>query len=245
MVGKLRILQASLVMLFSAAVLTGCGTAVGASGTERTAREMMTADIPLVEPAAPDTTQDPTPGAPAPRYTASTKGKPSPADLQTIPDDQLMKVAPFDKPKFFHEFSVDGAATVVKYYTYAMYYSFVAKDAHFASQVYTDACTKCQDMAQWSSDFTKRYSHVETGVPRTEILDVSVGKSKQNQSVFWVVARNEEPPIIALSDKGEVINYDAPSNTVSQYRVEYVHGHNSITGIYKAPARYSSATAEK
>lgn len=239
MVGKLRILRASLVMLFSATVLTGCGTAVWESGSERTAREMMTADIPLVEPAAPDMTQDPVSGAPAPRYTASTKGKPSPADLQTIPDDQLMKVAPFDKPKFFHEFSVDGAATVVKYYTYAMYYSFVAKDTHFASQVYTDACTKCQDMAQWSNDFTKRYSHVETGVPRTEILDVSVGKSKQNQSVFWVVARNEEPPIIALSDKGEVINYDAPSNTVSQYRVEYVHGHNSITGIYKAPARYS------
>ena len=59
MVGKLRILQASLVMLCSAAVLTGCGTAVGASGTERTAREMMTADIPLVEPAAPETTQIP------------------------------------------------------------------------------------------------------------------------------------------------------------------------------------------
>lgn len=245
MVGKLRILQASLVMLFSAAVLTGCGTAVGASGTERTAREMMTADIPLVEPAAPDTTQDPVSGAPAPRYTASTKGKPSPADLQTIPDDQLMKVAPFDKPKFFHEFSVDGAATVVKYFTYAMYYSFVAKDTHFADQVYSKACTKCQEMSQWSSDFTKKYARVETGVPRTEILDVSVGKSKQNQSVFWVVARNEEPPIIALSDKGEVINYDAPSNTVSQYRVEYIHGRNSITGIYKAPAQYSSAPAEK
>ena len=245
MVGKLRILQASLVMLCSAAVLTGCGTAVGASGAERTAREMMTADIPLVEPAAPETTQDPIPGAPAPRYTAATEGKPSPADLQTIPADQLMKVAPFDKPKFFHEFSVDGAATVVKYFTYSMYYSFVASDTHFANQVYTNACTKCQEMAQWSNAFTKKYSHVETGVPRTEILDVSVGKTKQNQSVFWVVARNEEPPIIARSENGEVLKYDAPSNTVSQYRVEYVHGSNLITGIYKAPAQYSSSPAEK
>lgn len=245
MVGKLRIVQASLVMLFSAAVLTGCGTTVGASGSERTAREMMTADIPLVDPAAPDTTQDPISGAPAPRYTASTKGKPSPSDLQTIPAEQQMKVAPFDEPKFFHEFSVDGAATVVKYFTYAMYYSFVAKDTHFADQVYTEACTKCQDMAQWSRDFTERYNHVETGVPRTEILNVSVGKSKQNQSVFWVVARNEEPPIIALSEKGEVIDYDAPSNTVSQYRVEYVDGNNLITGIYKAPAQYSAVPTKK
>ena len=188
MVGKLRILQASLVMLCSAAVLTGCGTAVGASGSERTAREMMTADIPLVEPAAPETTQDPIPGAPAPRYTAATEGKPSPADLQTIPDDQLMKVAPFDKPKFFHEFSVDGAATVVKYFTYSMYYSFVASDTHFANQVYTNACTKCQEMAQWSNAFTKKYSHVETGVPRTEILDVSMGFLSFGQAESFVLA---------------------------------------------------------
>ncbi len=239
MVGKLRILQASLVMLCSAAVLTGCGTAVTASGSERTAREMMTADIPLVEPAAPNTTKDPISGEPAPRYTATVKDAPSPAELKDIPADQMMKVAPFDEPKFFHEFSVDGAATVVKYFTYAMYYSFASKDAHFANQVYTDACTKCQEMSQWSADFTRKYSHVETGVPRTEILDVSVGKSKQNQSIFWVVARNAEPPIIARSEKGEVLNYDPPSDTVSQYRVEYIHGNNVITGIYKAPAKYS------
>ena len=239
MVEKKRILQASLAMLCSAVVLTGCDSGINSTGSNRTAREMMTADIPLVEPAAPDTTQDPISGAPAPLLTPATKGEPAPEDLQTIPDDQLMKVAPFDQPKFFHEFSVDGAATVVKYFTYSVYYSFVAKDTHFADQVYTKACTKCQEMSQWSRDFTKKYARVETGVPHTEILDVSVGKSTGKQSIFWVVARNEEPPIIARSEAGEVLSYDAPSNTVSQYRVEYVRGSNLITGIYKAPARYS------
>lgn len=78
----------------------------------------------------------------------------------------------------------------------------------------------------------------ETGVPFTKILDVRVANRADQNTLFWVIAKNDEPPIYGYSEDGKLLVTDPPSTSYSQYRIEYVDGTNKITGIYQAPEKY-------
>lgn len=235
MVVNLKRPISSLVALaLAATLLSACGSEKE-TGAAVTARELMSSDIALQQPAGPENSS-PLPESSVPTKAISNTPKPC-AEVNLIPPKSLMRVAPFTEPKRFKEFSEQGAANVVAYYTYATYYGFVKRDTSLMRQVYTKECTKCAAMADWVDAFVAKNAQVQTGIPATDIIDV-YGEKVEDRFVFWVVAQNREPAILGCDAKGTTGGYDAPSTSKSLYRVESVRGKNLITGIYKVPERY-------
>lgn len=235
MVVNLKRSISSLVALtLAAALLSACGSEKE-TGAAVTARELMSSDITLQQPAGPKTSF-PLPESSVPTKAASNTPKPC-AEVKLIPPKNLMSVAPFAEPKRFEEFSEQGAADVVAYYTYATYYSFVKRDTSLMRRVFTNECTKCAAMADWVDAFVAKNAQVQTGIPTTDIIDV-YGEKLEGGFAFWVVAQNREPAILGCDAKRTTGGYDAPSTSKSLYRVESVQGKNLITGIYKVPEHY-------
>lgn len=229
-----RSISSLAVLALAATLLSACGSKTDTSAAV-TARELMSSDIALQQPAGPENSS-PLPESSVPTAAASNTPKPC-AEVNLIPQKSVMSVAPFTEPKRFKEFSEQGAANVVAYYTYATYYGFVKRDTSLMRQVFTEECTKCTAMANWVDTFVSKHSQVQTGVPATDIVDV-YGEKDKDRSVFWVVAQNREPAILGCDAKGSTGGYDAPSTSRSLYRVESVKGKNLITGIFKVPERY-------
>lgn len=228
----IRIFGAAAALLAAVSLLSACDSPSTSARGSLTAKEMMTADVPLNPPLAPGGADSPSPETPSPLDPLR-----SPASTQSIDPNKAMKVAPYAEPKRFHEFSMQGAANIVSYYTYSTYYSFVERSTATMRKVFTTKCTKCKEMANWVDQFVSQNEKVETGIPKTEIIDVYT-QEKKDFFCFWVVAKNEEPPILGLDQSGSMTGYDSASTSKSLYRVEYVNGTNQITGIFKVPARY-------
>lgn len=217
--------------------LTACAPAAD-SNTAVTARDMIASDATLMQPAGPQLQDSPVPEESAPVQTAT----PTPeakkcSEMNLISSNSLMSVSPYAEPKKFRDFSKQGAANVVAYYTYAAYYGFIDRKTDIMRRVFTKECSKCVKMADWIDGFVAKNARIETGVPATDIIDVYSEKT-DNRSIYWVVAQNREPAIVGCSAEGTHGDYDSPSTGKSLYRVEFVEGKNQITGIFKAPDKY-------
>ncbi len=238
MQGLGRVIRAVAVAAITATVLTACGPGGNTGSDTMTAREMMTVDVTLRQPAGPDSGEYPAPEDSAPIATPlETPSDSTTSGVATIAPEKAMRVPPFDEPKRFKEFSRQGAANVVAYYTYAAYYGLVAGKTDYMRKVFSPECSKCNEMASWVEKFVGENQRVETGVPRTTIIDVYSEKSS-GKFFFWVVAENLEPPIIGYDAQSSMTGYDPASTSKSLYRVEFIEGKNVITGIFKVPARY-------
>lgn len=224
-------LLAGLVMMLTAASLSACSGSANLNGSgNMSARDMMNADVPISQAAGPDVVAPDTDTSEPTFFSGSNTT--NPAELESVPPDQQMKVAPFDEPKRFHESSLQGAANLVSYYTYANYYAFVESSTQRLEKLYTSTCTKCLQMTDWIDNFVAKNAKVETGVPQTTILQITTEKG-EGYFYFCVLAENREPPIIGKDEKGSMTGYDSASVGKSLYRIEYLNGTNQITGIFK------------
>lgn len=235
MVNTERIIGVVVAFALAAAVVSSCSP-ISNPGASEAARDMLGSDMALQQPAGPQLQSTPLPESSVPTAPASASPKPC-AEVNLIASKDLMSEAPFPEPKRFREFSDQGAANVVAYYTYAAYYGFISRKTATMRRVFTPECSKCVAMADWVESFVSQNARVQTGIPVTDIVDVFSEKTKE-RSVYWVVAQNREPAIVGCDAKGVSGGYDAPSTTKSLYRVESVDGENKITGIFQVPERY-------
>lgn len=237
MLNSKRSVMRAAALALAAVFLSACASSNNA-GAAQSAGKMTASEVSLVQPAGPQSAGFSRPEVSPASQTVSTSVPAKQCnESNLISPNERMRTAPYPQPRRFNEFTKQGAANVVAYYTYAAYYSFVSRKTDVMRQVFTQECDKCMQMANWVDKFVAKNATVVTGVPNTDIIDV-YPEDQGGRSVYWVVAHNQEPAIIGCQGGNTAGGYDSPSTGKALYRVESVEGKNMITGIFKVPSRY-------